>query len=207
MPVRSPVMKPPKLEARITSYNVCYTKLLRGLFRRDGFAQLYGGNAVPRKGQFPRCGKAETHQVLVLHEARPRRVGQVDQEALIDVKARDHDEKDDEQEGKVVQGSRFAGVARIAPVGKRPHSRSLPINPVSRRVASSVITSYSIHYTKLYDHGDSKGVLDAVRAIKQKYPDLPVIGGNVATASGTRHLIEAGADAVKVGVGPGSICT
>ncbi len=56
-------------------------------------------------------------------------------------------------------------------------------------------------------HGDSKGVLDAVRAIKQKYPDLPVIGGNVATASGTRHLIEAGADAVKVGVGPGSICT
>ncbi len=56
-------------------------------------------------------------------------------------------------------------------------------------------------------HGDSKGVLGAVRAIKKQYPDLPVIGGNVATAEGTRHLIEAGADAVKVGVGPGSICT
>ena len=56
-------------------------------------------------------------------------------------------------------------------------------------------------------HGDSKGVLDAVRAIKKLYPDLPVIGGNVATAAGTRHLIEAGADSVKVGVGPGSICT
>lgn len=56
-------------------------------------------------------------------------------------------------------------------------------------------------------HGDSKGVLDAVRAIKKQFPDLPVIGGNVATASGTRHLIDAGADAVKVGVGPGSICT
>jgi len=56
-------------------------------------------------------------------------------------------------------------------------------------------------------HGDSKGVLDAVRAIKKAFPELPVIGGNVATREGTRHLIEAGADAVKVGVGPGSICT
>lgn len=56
-------------------------------------------------------------------------------------------------------------------------------------------------------HGDSRGVLEAVRGIKKQYPDLPVIGGNVATAAGTRHLIEAGADAVKVGVGPGSICT
>ncbi len=56
-------------------------------------------------------------------------------------------------------------------------------------------------------HGDSKGVLEAVRQIKKKYPDLAVIGGNVATVEGTRHLIEAGADAVKVGVGPGSICT
>jgi len=56
-------------------------------------------------------------------------------------------------------------------------------------------------------HGDSKGVIEAVRAIKAQYPDLAVIGGNVATKEGTRHLIEAGADAVKVGVGPGSICT
>ena len=56
-------------------------------------------------------------------------------------------------------------------------------------------------------HGDSKGVIEAVRAIKKAYPELPVIGGNVATAAGTRHLIDAGADAVKVGVGPGSICT
>lgn len=56
-------------------------------------------------------------------------------------------------------------------------------------------------------HGDSKGVLSAVAAIKKQYPDLPVIGGNVATREGTRHLIDAGADAVKIGVGPGSICT
>ncbi|MDR0316364.1 MAG: IMP dehydrogenase, partial [Treponema sp.] len=55
-------------------------------------------------------------------------------------------------------------------------------------------------------HGDSKNVMDAVRAIKKEY-DIPVIGGNVASKEGTRRLIEAGADAVKVGIGPGSICT
>jgi len=56
-------------------------------------------------------------------------------------------------------------------------------------------------------HGDSKNVIDAVRGIKRRWPDLPLMGGNVATAEGTRHLIEAGSDMVKVGVGPGSICT
>lgn len=55
-------------------------------------------------------------------------------------------------------------------------------------------------------HGDTKSVQDAVRGIKAKY-GIPVIGGNVATKEGTRRLIEAGADAVKVGIGPGSICT
>lgn len=56
-------------------------------------------------------------------------------------------------------------------------------------------------------HGHSKNILDAVRMIKGDYPDIPVIAGNVATADGTKALIEAGADAVKVGIGPGSICT
>ncbi len=56
-------------------------------------------------------------------------------------------------------------------------------------------------------HGDSANVVGAVKAIKAKYPDLQVIGGNVATREGTRRLVEAGADGVKVGVGPGSICT
>jgi IMP dehydrogenase len=56
-------------------------------------------------------------------------------------------------------------------------------------------------------HGHSEGVLGAVRAVKAAYPDLDVVAGNVATASGTADLIEAGADAVKVGIGPGSICT
>ena len=56
-------------------------------------------------------------------------------------------------------------------------------------------------------HGHSENVLKCVRMIKDKYPDLQVIAGNVATGEGTRSLIEAGADAVKVGIDPGSICT
>jgi len=56
-------------------------------------------------------------------------------------------------------------------------------------------------------HGHSAGVLDTVRRIKGLHPELPVIGGNIATAQAARDLAEAGADAVKVGIGPGSICT
>lgn len=56
-------------------------------------------------------------------------------------------------------------------------------------------------------HGHSQGVLDRVRWVKQYYPQLQVIGGNIATAAAARALVEAGADAVKVGIGPGSICT
>ncbi|MDP4144568.1 MAG: IMP dehydrogenase [Bacillota bacterium] len=56
-------------------------------------------------------------------------------------------------------------------------------------------------------HGHSRGVLEAVKKIKEKYPELQVIAGNIATAEATKDLIEAGADCVKVGIGPGSICT
>mgnify|MGYP001570471124 CR=1 FL=1 len=56
-------------------------------------------------------------------------------------------------------------------------------------------------------HGHSRSVMDAVRAIKRKYPKVSLVAGNVATAEGTRDLIRCGADAVKVGIGPGSICT
>ena len=56
-------------------------------------------------------------------------------------------------------------------------------------------------------HGHSKNVLNAIKELKEKYPDLQIIAGNVATADATRDLIEAGADAIKVGIGPGSICT
>lgn len=56
-------------------------------------------------------------------------------------------------------------------------------------------------------HGHSKGVIDAVRKLKDAFPDLDVIAGNIATAEGAKALADAGADAVKCGVGPGSICT
>jgi len=56
-------------------------------------------------------------------------------------------------------------------------------------------------------HGHSRGVLDTVRAVKDAFPDLQVIGGNVATGAAALALADAGADAIKVGVGPGSICT
>ncbi|MCI8489131.1 MAG: IMP dehydrogenase [Lachnospiraceae bacterium] len=56
-------------------------------------------------------------------------------------------------------------------------------------------------------HGHSKNIIEAVRQIKAKYPDLQVIAGNIATGAAAKALIEAGADAVKVGIGPGSICT
>ena len=56
-------------------------------------------------------------------------------------------------------------------------------------------------------HGHSRGVLDRVRWVKQQYPHLQVVGGNVATAEGALALADAGADAVKIGIGPGSICT
>lgn len=56
-------------------------------------------------------------------------------------------------------------------------------------------------------HGHSRGVMEAIQQIKLAYPELQVIAGNIATAEGARALIEAGADAVKVGIGPGAICT
>ena len=56
-------------------------------------------------------------------------------------------------------------------------------------------------------HGHSQGVLDRIRATREKYPDLEIVGGNVATAEGALALVDAGVNCVKVGIGPGSICT
>jgi IMP dehydrogenase len=56
-------------------------------------------------------------------------------------------------------------------------------------------------------HGHNSGVLNAVKQVKKAYPELQLIAGNVATAEGAKALIDAGADCVKVGIGPGSICT
>ena len=56
-------------------------------------------------------------------------------------------------------------------------------------------------------HGHTKGVIDALKGIKKSFKGLEVIAGNVGTAAGAKALADAGADAVKVGIGPGSICT
>ncbi len=56
-------------------------------------------------------------------------------------------------------------------------------------------------------HGHSEGILNCVRKVKEAFPDIALIAGNVATYEATEDLIKAGADAVKVGIGPGSICT
>ena len=56
-------------------------------------------------------------------------------------------------------------------------------------------------------HGHTKGVVDTLKLIKSQYPNLDVIVGNIATADAARYLVEAGADGLKVGIGPGSICT
>jgi IMP dehydrogenase len=56
-------------------------------------------------------------------------------------------------------------------------------------------------------HGHSQGVLDALKLVRKRFPSTPIIAGNVATEAGARDLIKRGADAVKVGIGPGSICT
>ena len=56
-------------------------------------------------------------------------------------------------------------------------------------------------------HGHTKGVVEALKAVKSEFPDLDVVVGNIATAEAAKYLVDAGADAVKVGIGPGSICT
>ncbi|MDR3257198.1 MAG: IMP dehydrogenase [Mycoplasmataceae bacterium] len=56
-------------------------------------------------------------------------------------------------------------------------------------------------------HGDSMNVINAVKILKKKYPNVQLIAGNIATESGAKHLIDAGVDGLKVGIGPGSICT
>lgn len=79
-------------------------------------------------------------------------------------------------------------------------------NDMMERVAALVKSQVDV-ITVDTAHGHSKGVLDAVSKIKSNYPDLQVIAGNVATAEATIDLIKAGADCIKVGIGPGSICT
>jgi IMP dehydrogenase len=81
------------------------------------------------------------------------------------------------------------------------------VSPQDYSVRLPLLKNAKVDYVVLDTaHGDSKNVMEAVGGIRKKF-GIPVIGGNVASREGTRRLIEAGADAVKVGIGPGSICT
>ncbi|MDR2510329.1 MAG: IMP dehydrogenase [Spirochaetaceae bacterium] len=81
------------------------------------------------------------------------------------------------------------------------------VSPQDYEVRMPLLSNTRVDFVVLDTaHGDTKNVAEAVRGIKKKF-DIPVIAGNVATKEGARRLIDAGADAIKVGMGPGSICT
>lgn len=95
---------------------------------------------------------------------------------------------------KVKQAGFMAGAA--VSVGEKARRRAEAL--VEARVDVLIVDSA---------HGHSQGVIEMVAYLKKTYPDIQVVGGNVATAEATKDLIKAGADAIKVGIGPGSICT
>ncbi len=109
-----------------------------------------------------------------------------------------HKNLSDEEQVEKVKAVKKAGcqVAAAVSVGDKAKKRAEAL--VGARVDILVVDSA---------HGHSKGVLDMISFLKEKYPEVEVIGGNVATPEATVDIIKAGADAVKVGIGPGSICT
>ena len=84
---------------------------------------------------------------------------------------------------------------------------AIGVGPEGEKRAAALITAGVDVLVLDSAHGQQTNIFTCLKAIKQKYPEIPIIAGNVATASGTEDLIKAGADAVKVGIGPGSICT
>lgn len=91
-------------------------------------------------------------------------------------------------------------------LGKLPVAAAAGVNGMADRAAALVAAGVDLMVVDAA-HGHSPLVADAVRAIKKLYPKMPVLAGNIATAAGAEYLIAAGADALKVGVGPGSVCT
>jgi len=111
---------------------------------------------------------------------------------------------------RVRSGSANGSAASVPPYAwSTTSSRSAAVGTSAeneQRIASLVDADVDVIVVDTA-HGHSQGVLDRVRWIKQHYPGVQVIGGNIATAAAARALVDAGADAVKVGIGPGSICT
>ena len=115
---------------------------------------------------------------------------------------------------------RLSGLITVKDINKRIEKPNATLDENGRlRVGAAVgVSDYLDRTQALVDagvdlviidtaHGHTRGVIDTVAGLKQKWPELMVVGGNVVTAEGTEALIEAGADVVKVGVGAGSICT
>ncbi len=92
-------------------------------------------------------------------------------------------------------------------LGRLRCAAAVGIGPETMKRAAALVEAHVDVIVVDTAHGNSRLVVDTVREIKKRYPEKEVIGGNVATPDGVRRLVEAGADGVKVGVGPGSICT
>ncbi len=97
--------------------------------------------------------------------------------------------------------------ASLDPAGRLRVAAALGVGPDREERAAALAEAEVDLIVIDTAHGHSKGVIDAVSETKKKYPNVDVAAGNVATADGAKALIDAGADAVKVGIGPGSICT
>jgi IMP dehydrogenase len=106
----------------------------------------------------------------------------------------------------LLQAERFPGAAKDARGRLRVGAAIGPGADRDERVRRLVEAGVDIIVIDTA-HGHSRGVIDAVRYVRATHPELPLIAGNIATAEATEALIEAGVDAVKVGIGPGSICT
>jgi IMP dehydrogenase len=106
----------------------------------------------------------------------------------------------------IIKGVNFPNACKD-PLGRLVVGAAVGVTPdMEERVAALVKAGVDV-VTVDTAHGHSRGVLDAVRRLKKTFPNLQVVGGNVATGDGAKALVDAGADGVKVGVGPGSICT
>ncbi len=98
-------------------------------------------------------------------------------------------------------------VKKMTTAGVEILAASIGVNQESLERAESLVNAGVNLLTIDIAHGHSVAMLDTLKAVKDKYPDVEVIAGNIATAEAAEDLIEAGADALKVGIGPGSMCT
>ncbi|MGD8977512.1 MAG: IMP dehydrogenase, partial [Gammaproteobacteria bacterium] len=142
-------------------------------------------------------GAAKDEVLVLLHRHRIEKVLVIDDDFRLRgmITAKDFQKATDfPRAAKDTRGALLVGAA----VGTSPDTADRVRQLVAAGVDVVVVDT---------SHGHTLGVLDRVRAIKSEFPDLQVIGGNIVTAEAAGALVEAGADGVKVGIGPGSICT